>query len=239
MLKSKSSLWKTIGCCVWKTTRLSFKLCMVKRFVTWFSKSLNSPSVSAKLVHALDKMWSGFVPEAEVHWHMKSCLRKNLACCLWSLKWWLCESSWDERALWVIWLHCDGDCFLLGFCIECFVVPHFAASSSLGWKNTSVDGKSMKQGTACSAIPLENLAALLGPSVEEAYDDACFLSLGYGWDCLVSRNFLVSRVRSLCRTKLWVKQEKNAPDHMQLCCRETKRLDIWCSTDRGCDEARQ
>lgn len=100
----------------------------------------------------------------------------------------------DEGALWVIWLQCDGDYFLLVFHIECFVVLHFKAPSSSGWKNISVDGKSRKWWTACSAIPLENPAALLGPSVEEAYDDAFFSSLGCVWDCPVSRNILVSRV---------------------------------------------
>lgn len=53
MLKSKLSLWKWNGCCVWERARVYLKLCMFKTFVTWLlPKSLSSPSMSAKLVHA-------------------------------------------------------------------------------------------------------------------------------------------------------------------------------------------
>lgn len=53
VLKSKLSLWKWNGCFVWERTSVYLKLCMFKRFVTWFlPKSLSSPSMSAKLVCA-------------------------------------------------------------------------------------------------------------------------------------------------------------------------------------------
>lgn len=49
-----------------------------------------------------------------------------------------------DGALWVIWLQCDGDCFLHGFYKECFVALHFAAPSVSG-KISSGDGKSRKR----------------------------------------------------------------------------------------------
>lgn len=198
MLKSKLSLWKWNECCVWERARVYLKLCMFKTFVTWLlPKSLSSPSMSAKLVHA---HLLGLFDGAEISAGRSPLMNEDLL--LGKIGFVVAEASsgsWecppqDEGALWVIWLQCDGDRFLLFFYTECFVVPHFTAPSSSGWKNISVDGKSRKQRTPCLAVPLENSAALLGPSVEEAYDDACFSSLGCSWDCPVSRNFLVSRV---------------------------------------------
>lgn len=195
---------------------------MSARFATWFLLIQISlfPSMSAKLGHVcLLGLCS---------WGWDLCWQKSTDG--WRLalgKTWLVVSEassggwecapWHDGALWVIWLQCDGDCFLHGFYKERFVALHFAAPSVSGWKNLSVGGKYKKRWKTYSTIPLENPAALLGPSVEETYDDTCFSFLGCNWNCSFSRNFLVSRVWnglcSLCRTKIQEKQETDAPHY--------------------------